>query len=688
MLSRSLMFRWGHIGWGLALGAVVATACGGSSEKTPFVPGETGTGAKGHAPTGGTAGHSGEGGMGGDKDSGSGATGDVGSGGDAPVDPGAPIVTITSPKAVSDPNAGGVIIENEVEVRCTVTPADNGKSVAASTVSLEMLDADGNAVPPGSVPGDPTGRAGEYGARFTMNDVPDNGRVSFRCTGGDVSSPPRLASDRVDTFVDHGPIITVHEPRPESAHGLKGSVPFAFTVEPSPLAKGDKGAAVGKVQLFVNNVELDSTALHEDNGQYTAEVALSDEALFPTVPNAEVPFLIRAKNVRSPSAVTREVADSFVVDGEGPIVTIDLPRNGGYVGQSIGIRFHASDALSQVDVSTIAVTIDNDKQLLYGDLVARWDDPKDANPPLGADEHIVVFPNTLVQDSIAQTTITIQAQDYAGNVGESPAWTLYLDDVPPIVDLDPANVRVDRKSSSGVECSESFDPLGAAVGDLSSSDEYGFALIRAFIWERTNPSPNRIYSGVDPGTVAFYVLNDTSKALLINNKGDSDPDCDDLDPETRGEKIDLVPVAPTGSAWFTDDGNKSPDPATLPCSLKSDPAPPYLCADESSDLRIVVPQDIPDRPPAVWARAPIDNVFCTGRSWEVKPKNVEGWVCIAARAQDKVGNVGISRPIRVCYDNPETAEKPDCTGEPPSCTDGCALPPTFPEDAGDAFIRP
>jgi hypothetical protein len=55
-------------------------------------------------------------------------------------------------------------------------------------------------------------------------------------------------------------------------------------------------------------------------------------------------------------------------------------------------------------------------------------------------------------------------------------------------------------------------------------------------------------------------------------------------------------------------------------------------------------------------------------------------VCLAARALDAVGNIGISRPLRVCYDDPLTAFVPACKSDdepPPSCTDGCALPPAF-----------
>ena len=49
----------------------------------------------------------------------------------------------------------------------------------------------------------------------------------------------------------------------------------------------------------------------------------------------------------------------------------------------------------------------------------------------------------------------------------------------------------------------------------------------------------------------------------------------------------------------------------------------------------------------------------------------EGWVCVASRAVDNAGNIGVSEPMRLCvdytlYGNPsvcaDTANAPNCTG--------------------------
>jgi hypothetical protein len=72
---------------------------------------------------------------------------------------------------------------------------------------------------------------------------------------------------------------------------------------------------------------------------------------------------------------------------------------------------------------------------------------------------------------------------------------------------------------------------------------------------------------------------------------------------------------------------------------------------------------------------------CTGKFWEltsvVNRSPPEGWLCLAARASDMVGNVGVSPPLRVCFDNPGTASHPTCANSsvaPPTCTDGCDPP--------------
>jgi hypothetical protein len=100
-----------------------------------------------------------------------------------------------------------------------------------------------------------------------------------------------------------------------------------------------------------------------------------------------------------------------------------------------------------------------------------------------------------------------------------------------------------------------------------------------------------------------------------------------------------------------------------------------------------IPQylDVASPPGAIFALLPTNgaNGVCNGNSWAVPFGNHEGWICVAARVEDTIGNVGISRPLRVCYDDPGTAFTPDCSpdaGKGISCADSCAPPKDFPEN--------
>jgi hypothetical protein len=102
-------------------------------------------------------------------------------------------------------------------------------------------------------------------------------------------------------------------------------------------------------------------------------------------------------------------------------------------------------------------------------------------------------------------------------------------------------------------------------------------------------------------------------------------------------------------------------------------------------MRFVMGHTIEGKPAVVYALDPIPgSIACTGQTWEIGAHADEGWVCLAGRALDNAGNIGISRPLRLCYDNPDTTFVPDC-GDPPDCTDGCTLPPAFPHKPSQLF---
>jgi hypothetical protein len=111
--------------------------------------------------------------------------------------------------------------------------------------------------------------------------------------------------------------------------------------------------------------------------------------------------------------------------------------------------------------------------------------------------------------------------------------------------------------------------------------------------------------------------------------------------------------------------------------------PNRLCTQEASDLTRVIKYNATGTVPAIFAQdvTGANTLTCTGAQWQVGvlPAVKEGWLCLAVRAVDNAKNVGVSRPLRVCYDdeNPANGE-PNCPLPAPSCTRACTAPPRFP----------
>jgi hypothetical protein len=261
-----------------------------------------------------------------------------------------------------------------------------------------------------------------------------------------------------------------------------------------------------------------------------------------------------------------------------------------------------------------------------------------------------------------------------GNVASGESLVLYLDNVPPIVDLDPGLVREWRDTPESY-CSLAFDP----VGPMSANDGAIVGRLqryRALVWERTNEdpfTPHILYnSGTDLESVYLYLQTDEAEPLLINNDGD--PACDDLDIDGL-PFLHLKGITPRGDSWFGADADET-EPQWTGCNYQDQPEVDMLCDPYEADLSRIIRWDAEDEVPVIFANGNLDpGPSCIGTDWETAPYG-EGWACLAARAVDNAGNVGISPPLRVCIDD-GVAPHPDCTGTPPDCTDSCTLPDEF-----------
>lgn len=689
MPTQSLGMTLGKTGLALLLTALAVEACGGDSKTKPDVH-LTSTGGKGNGTftggSGGSAADSGEGGMGATGAMGSAAEGGMGAsmstGGTAGGmgDPNGPVVEITSPAAVDGPNDEGVIVDEEVDVLCEVTKREAGRNVDPATVIIEMHDAEGNIVE--SYPGTPTDNPNEYTARFVTTKIPDNGRVSFVCLGADVSSPALAGDDEIRSFVDHGPTITVIEPEEASGHALIGAVKIVFQVAPAPIADDDDGAAIDEVTLSVDGKNI--AELDEDGGEYTASVDLQDSERFPNPPDGETPILIHATNVRNPAGA-RDLAYNFVVDGAGPEITITEPDGKAPRGGKVDLVFTVTDALSGVDSSTVVVRLSGEEFRFDAD------DPAWSKSVPGDDLYTFNFDTTQLTGSKVKATIDISAADKVGNTSDGETVNLNLDNVPPIVDLDPLAVRALIKEPR--TCSVAYDPIGpGAASDLD--DVLNLKLVRAIAWDDTNWAPGitvRYYSVVNLESVYVYLQPDPSNGLLIDTNDDGI--CDEIQKEDPVSKKllpyqHLVGIPPTGAPWFgpiDEETTKYLDQNPMPgdCAYGTAASEPeHLCQPFGSDMVHAMPWDVDHTIPAVFAIGPLEGPACMGTDWEFPTSVEEGWICVAARAEDNTGNVGISQPIRLCYDDgvgaPPACRDDKVGNPPPSCVvDDCQLPVKF-----------
>lgn len=628
------------------------------------------------AGSGGSVGHAGAAG----RDSGTdGKAGSGGKGADAghagnPV--GAPSIAIIQPPPLNSPSGATVLSEAEVNVLCVVkqAPASGSKPVDQSSIELAILDADGNVLD--QKRGTPTANANEYAGLFQLTSVPA-GRLSFRCSGSDLSESPLTGSASIQTFLDHGPTITPLLPAAGSIQPLKAKVPIDFTVQPTLLADVDPEAAVAGVTFSANGQDITPRLVDGEPGHYKFSV---DFTQFMPIPSGAIPLVVTARNSRSP-AVETTTTYSFELDGSGPEIAVVRPSTRSVVGGKVVLEFKVTDPLAGVDDKFVRVS------------VAGIDHPFEATSGAwtkNADAYTYTFDSAEIKDVTAQVTININARDKVGNDADQSTLLLYLDNVPPMLDLDPPKVRELVRASPDY-CTDPFDPLGPEAA--SDKDVVPAAQrFRALVWERTNPAPELFYAGLDMSSVILYLHRDTATPLVVDTNGDHQ--CDEI-PEALRRTVQshqLTALQPTGT------GISGYDTASAPtCSAygtqTGDPSKALLCTENKSDMaRVIAHPYVTGQVPVVFADSPDNGVFCTGISWEIKPwVGREGWVCLAARAQDNVGNVGVSAPLRVCLSDGDPSNGiPDCakigtvaSANPPSCTDGCTLPPNLGDPPGD-----
>jgi len=482
--------------------------------------------------------------------------------------------------------------------------------------------------------------------------------------------------------VDAGPRIEINSPKENGSY--KGSLTIQVLVDSAPFGPTmNVEASIGVLPITLNPTSAPNT--YE---------ALVEFLSLPSPLDGDQVLKVAATNV---AGTRTEARVRFTIDNKGPGITGTEPKEGSVVGGIIRIRAKVADQ-SGVLGSSVTAVIGNRQDVnfkvelkpeadtgFYSELfdTARLTSCKPFSGSL-----CIVFPN-----------LSFRASDRAGNES-AVAYDIGVDNHPPVVDLSPpGDMRIVRYDGSlkKLVCSWRFNPIGEyeKLGDMprdlcAAPQVFD---VRARIEDFGNYADGLKFSPVslvDPSTTALYVLTDTTQPLVVDVDGDGF--CDAINPKliptTKGPlqsnevlTVRLAPVNPKGAADFT------PDPSLLtpmgalttpPCNPgNAVSGPQRLCGSQPQTIVIGYPASIGPNP-AIWSIEPItmNEPWCVGSQFDTYANQIpnEKWACLAAAATDRLGNAGVSSPLRVWVQYQGLPNGPMCpgpaakAGPPPNCT--------------------
>ncbi len=575
-------------------------------------------------------------------------------------DDGGPAVTILQPTAPTDLTAAQIVTESSVIVQCQVD--STGDPIDDSSVVIRVNGVDDATVTPAIANrGD-----GLFEATADVSSFP-NGMLQVTCEASDAGPRGPCTAASVETFVDLGPVIQMIFP---SASGsvFSGGMTVLYSIALSPVSEDDTGlSALSDIPQTVVAGQSIATALEAGSQDtFSAPVDFDDPMLYVTPLDGNYQLIVNATNQRG---VTRTETIDFTVDADGPTITIEEPTLGEVVGGTTDVVATISDS-SGIDPTQVSFYIGANQF--------------EMEPVAGSTTQFRgSFDANQYPASIGEVDIFVVAVDSAGN--ETAAFvSVELDVVPPQLSLDPPMVREGQEEDALIQCSTQFDPVGPSAisrGDIITP----ISFIRARVEDRGNVSAS-FKSGLDQQSVQVWILDDASQALVIDTDGDPNNFCDALNPDilpgnaagnTPAVAIDLLPIAPTGTAYYSEtetfppqysfcsagDASSSPDPVCDGFQLTR------VCPDNREPSGTI---------PAIFSKGPILPVYCIGDPWDWQTalSGSEGPACMVVTAQDERGNFNVSEPIEVCF-SATFGPLPDghpCLGFNPdsfNCSDGC-----------------
>ncbi len=596
---------------------------------------------------------------------------------DAMVSPAGPVISVTFPLASTSTSADDMVVTNSLTARCQVSPnTDSQSPVDSSSVTMSAIVGTASLV----VDAVPEG-GGVFAATFDLSSFP-NGVLQVVCTASDLATVPQTNSGDISVHLDLGPLVRVVRPLPGESKG--SGMEIFFEVVPWPVTGDlatDPGAALGTpVELSVAGRAMTLTSV--PGNFYSATVDFTN----PFSPSLAglVRFEVRAPNTRQTSAaaaapVTRSVKATFVADEGGPIVSITSPAPSALVSGLVTVTATVQDPAGVSRVTGI---------LGHGSASELTFELFSGGP--GDTYTGVVDTRQLNNAGFVFPLLEVRAEDTVGNASAA-GHVISLDNRRPLVTLDSPRIRealLAEDNSTILGCSKLFDPLGDDAVSLGQTVG-ALSEFRVRAEDRGNgpePAPDGIYipmATVDPGSVQLYVLDDENGELIVDLDGDNE--CDDINPTvapttvpntaTEAALVSLAAIDPTGESHFTTPvvpyGTNSSD-FDNKCNGVTpaiSAAPPPLCGFPSPLTRAISTET--DSSPAIFGIKPVGGFACLGNAFDAPATNIkDGWACVVARAVDTLGNVGMSKPMPVCF---ETGGANDCAPPAGGVASLCAI---------------
>ncbi|PIE18422.1 MAG: hypothetical protein CSA65_04720 [Proteobacteria bacterium] len=598
-------------------------------------------------------------------------------------------------------NADGPVIEfiDPPQSDPSQTPVDPGKMVIGDTLNVQVRVTDpvkqkgiesvtvqivGDGADPTTM--SLTGTNNVYEALLDVSKV--QGTTSLIVKAKSASG---ISNAKATNFTrDPGPQIIFANPPDGSRR--KGSVAISLRVEGT--AQGPNVSSfelrIGQLKLNLKEAKLRDTPT--ELYEYTGVVAFDDPVFSIPLSGQQVLTAIATNN----NGATTTSHRVFEVDDAGPTIKVTSHKAGVLIGGVIRIVATVNDPAGVLE-SSVKVIIGNN---LNQRQVAL-------KPKAGSSgTYEGQFDTRTLASNMLWPVMSFRAADKLGNESTLD-FEVGVDNGQPIISFDPPDdYYVAKKDAKKTVCSYPIDP----VGDDAASDREAvpqIVTIRARIEDQGNSStvPSAEWvpiADLDPASIRLYVLDDTSKPLVVDTTGDGF--CDAINPEVvplagsplpgQAVGVALVSVGSAGGApmlpprpkdqgfpmnppsrcdgW----GSDTEEPTELCATTKAPLTAPGYTGRTVKPLTYVILGDNDPGRPALWVPGPVvgaDKYKCAGLPFDFVANGIQpGWVCVAGEARDQLGLIGVSKPMRLYYDASLTsyqkARFPSGGGTAPDCT--------------------